>query len=125
MKKGDYVRTLDGVKRIKSYEYREEYENGHVIHLEGENCGWLCTDEEVKEMKPTANLLDLLEPGDLILVDIAPDDCGGIPVYRILETQEDLNKRKKAIRKKENILRGIITKEQLSKALCEVKDEID
>ena len=36
-------------------------------------------------------LMDLVEPGDLMYIDISPDNYGGIVVPRVTETKAELN----------------------------------
>ena len=66
MKVGDYVRTENGIKKVLNYEYNERYENGHCIWFENKDCGLLFTDEEINKMKPSPNIIDLIEVGDYV-----------------------------------------------------------
>ena len=66
MKAGDYVRTEDGIKKVLKYTYNERYENGHCVWFDNKDCGLLFTDEEVNEMKPSSNIIDLIEVGDYV-----------------------------------------------------------
>lgn len=75
MKVGDYVRTEDGIKKVLKYTYNEKYENGHCVWFDNKDCGTLFTDEEVNKMKPSPNIIDLIEIGDYVngskVLDIA------------------------------------------------------
>lgn len=66
MKVGDYVRTEDGIKKVLKYKYNERYENGHCVWFDNKDCGILFTDEEVNKMKPSPNIIDLIEVGDYV-----------------------------------------------------------
>jgi hypothetical protein len=90
MKVGDYVRTKHGY--IGIYTEKEEIER-----VPDWNGGW--KDEKIlyqlingsrffedKIIKSSPNIIDLIEIGDLMYIDICPDDCGGIVVPRIAET---------------------------------------
>ena len=68
------------------------------------------------------DVIDLIEPQDLMYVDIFPDDCGGIVVPRVAESLNDLNYWKKMFRNGECILKGIVTREQLSDNVFKVGD---
>ena len=63
---GDYVRTEEGIKKIVKYDYDERLENGHGLWFENENYGISYTDEEIKELKPSPNIIDLIEEGDYV-----------------------------------------------------------
>lgn len=67
----------------------------------------------VRDFSP--NIIDLIEPMDLMYIDISPDDCGGIVVPRVPETLNELNEIKEKIKRGECILKGVVTHEQLSK----------
>ena len=60
------------------------------------------------------NIIDLIEPMDLMFIDISPDDCGGIVVPRVSETLNELEKWKERISSGECILKGVLTKEQIN-----------
>lgn len=66
MKAGDYVRTEDGIKKVLKYNYNEKYENGHCVWFDNKDYGILFTDEEVNKMKPSPNIIDLIEVGDYV-----------------------------------------------------------
>ena len=120
MRKGDYVRTEDGIKKVLKYKYNERYENGHCVWFDNKDCGILFTDEEVNKMKPSPNIIDLIEVGDLLYVDISPDDCGGIVVPTIPMTKFELDILIKKILLGVKELKGIITKEQLESVVFKI-----
>ena len=72
-------------------------------------------DRFVNDYKPIAshNILALIEPMDLMYVDISPDDCGGIVVPRVAETLNELKEWKERISNGSCILKGVVTREQL------------
>lgn len=128
MKVGDYIRTSSG--KIAKYLGHEEdkykfdeyiywyyeYYNDYVYDEDYEE--WL-EEEEVKVYK---NLIDLIEVGDLVYVDISPDDCDGIIVPRITETENELNSLKLLIENKDYILKSITTHEQIENMEYKVKE---
>ena len=81
-KVGDYVRTEDGIKKVLKYTYNEKYENGHCVWFDNKDYGILFTDEEVNKMKPSQNIIDLIEVGDYVnghrISDIYKDINGKI-----------------------------------------------
>lgn len=107
----DYIRTNEGIAKIREYRYQPEYENCHVLWFENKNCGVRYTDKELGKSSP--NIIDLIEVGDLMFIDISPDDYGGIVVPRIAETENELQKYLNKINSGECILKGILTKEQI------------
>lgn len=58
-------------------------------------------------------LMELVEPGDLMYIDISPDNYGGITVPRIAETLNELEKWKTKFASGECILKAVLTKEQI------------
>lgn len=112
MEVGDYVRTEDGIDKVEGYRYEPEYENGHVIWFEKSDSGWRYTDKDLP--KSSSNILDLIEPMDLLYIDIEYGYEGGIVVPRICETQAELDEEIKRIKNdKERKLVGVITHEQI------------
>ena len=63
--------------------------------------------------KASHNIMDLIEVGDLMYIDISPDNYGGIVVPRVAETQNELKKWKTKFASGECILKTILTKEQI------------
>lgn len=66
------------------------------------------------------DVIDLIEPQDLMYIDISPDDCGGIVVPRVAETLNELNTWKERLSSGEYILKGVVTHEQLSDIVFKV-----
>ena len=67
--------------------------------------------------------MDLIECQDLLYIDISPDNCGGIVVPRIAETQEELNKIISNIKNGVWILKEIVTKEQIKSNAYTIEKE--
>lgn len=66
------------------------------------------------------DLLELIEPMDLMYIDISPDDCGGIVVPRIAETIKELEEWKERIKSGECKLVEIATSQQIRSISYEV-----
>lgn len=100
MKVGDYVRTNKGTidklteENIIDYKISLLYEGEKLIN-------W------------SENIIDLICVGDLMFIDISPDDCGGIVVPRIAETLDEGKKYHDKLKSGEYVLKGILTKEQI------------
>jgi hypothetical protein len=67
-------------------------------------------------------LMDLIEAGDLMYIDISPDNYGGIVVPRVAETQNELDKWKQRFASGECILKAVLTKEQIINNWYEVSN---
>ena len=91
-----------------------EEETGRKVIRYIDNDGWNCGLDEKEILKASHNIIDLIEPGDLMYIDISPDDCGGIVVPRVSETLNELEKWKERISSGECILKGVLTKEQIN-----------
>lgn len=74
----------------------------------------------IENVEASHNILDLIEPMDLLYIDISPDNCGGIVVPRIPETYCELEQIKDNIKLGKYILIGVITKELLNENIFEV-----
>ena len=70
--------------------------------------------------KASHNILELIEPMDLMFIDISPDDCGGIVVPRIAETINELEQWKERISNKNCILKYVVTREQIESSRYKV-----
>lgn len=130
MNVGDYVRNNKGniakiieVERENNWltvRYDKVFNHAtgityNLIHFKNE--------EEILEYshtKSSPNILDILEPMDLLYIDISPDDCGGIVVPRIPETLDELERYIKKIKSGEYILKYVVTHEQLENSMYEV-----
>ena len=113
---GMYIRTPNGIAKIKSmYAEPNQYivytDNKDIVfeyYLNNKNK-WVS--DYVKKF--SNNIIDLIEPMDLMYIDISPDDCGGIVVPRVAETLNELEEWKERISSGECILKGVLTKEQI------------
>lgn len=91
---------------------------------------WIITSQKAISghrkdiIKASHNIIDLIEPGDLMYIDISPDDCGGIVVPRVAETKAELEKWKERIFSGECILKAILTKEQIINNWYEVSNNV-
>lgn len=111
IKIGEYFRTPYGkIGKITDIPKHSKYfDDGFSIEHEFVECG----RDAMKELESKADIVDLVKVGDLMFIDICPDDCGGIVVPRIAETlAEGLNYNKK-FKSGEYILKGIVPKEKI------------
>lgn len=107
MRIGDYVRTADGqLGQIKLLDKRS---GAALIDYKYHTCN----EDTYNITGIDKDILNLLQPMDLLYIDISPDEWGGIIVPRIPETVDELNKYKQKIRSGEYILKGIVTSEKL------------
>lgn len=103
---GMYVRTeKKGICRIIGFASSliDDY-------IENEKGSMIPKDEITKA---SHNIIDLIEPMDLMFIDISPDDCGGIVVPRVAETEAELKKYKKDFASGWFVLKGVVTREQI------------
>lgn len=70
------------------------------------------------------DVIDLIEPQDLMYIDISPDNWGGIVVPMVAETLNELNTWKERLSSGEYILKGVVTHEQLSANVFKVGGQI-
>ena len=82
----------------------------------------MFTDRNTIE-KTSYNIRDLIETGDLMYIDISPDNYGGIVVPRVAETEKELEKWKERFDSGECILKTFLTKEQIVNNWYEVERE--
>ena len=122
MKVGDYVRTKTG--EIGKISYISEY-NTAITTDYYENPNIAKTVGVSKIVKTSSDILDLLQPKDLMYIDISSDNCGGIVVPRIPETYCELNQIISEIKLGNYVLNGIVTKEQLMKNMYKVESEVN
>lgn len=112
---GEYMRTPKGVgKIVKTYQDKQD----SYIYLDsGITIDYITKDftkDEINKMYPSSpNIIDLIDGGDLMYIDISPDNSGGIVVPRVAETQYELDKYKELLNSERYILKGIVTYEQL------------
>lgn len=112
MRVGDYVRTHGYIDKIININDFREPSMKYALEQPSWNDDVIFIGEE-DITKSSPNILELLEPMDLLYIDISPDDCGGIVVSIIPETPAELKIYKEHFKDGSYILRGIITKEQL------------
>ena len=112
MKVGDYVRIHGYIDKIININDFREPSMKYALEKPSWNDDIVFIGEE-DITKSSPNILDILEPMDLLYIDISPDDCGGIVVPRIPETQNELYKIICGIGRKEIVLKGVVTHERL------------
>jgi len=113
MSVGDYVRTKRGIiGKIKLIDNQTELEDLYLVKRQ-----WYYKEDITKS---NSNIIELLEPMDLLYIDISPDDCGGIVVPRIPETLDELEKYIEKIKSGEYILKYVVTHEQLENNMYKV-----
>ncbi len=127
MKEKDYVRTKNKqfqpsqIAKIEKIEKDMVYKGQKCLNLDHNllsNYEFLIYEEDV--IKSSSNIIELLEPMDLLYIDISPDDCGGIVVPRIPETLDELKKYIEKIKSGEYILKYVVTHEQLENNMYKV-----
>ena len=115
IKKGDYIRTYDGfIGKVKSIEPIELGYNHYCF----ENTFIEKFDIDIKLVK--RDPIDLIEPQDLMYIDIDNDYAGGIIVPRVAETMWELERYIDRLKNKEVTLVSIVTHEQLNNCMCKV-----
>lgn len=117
-----YIRTPDGIDKATELLdkdeigcwYGTEKSNALMIYKKIKEFGYCGVCYDIKDLKISDNILDLLQPLDLLYVDIDPeDDCDGIVVPRIAETEAELDKFKERIKNNMWKLVYIVTSEQM------------
>lgn len=125
---GDYVRTKnEGIGKIIEIvpfmdETRIFLDNNKGNRIFQSNIGTYKTNDEENIIKSSSNIIDLLQPMDLIYVDIDDNYAGGIIVPRIAETPAELNLMIDLIKSGKWILKGVVTNEQLDSMEYKVGD---
>ena len=129
MKVGDYVRTKHGIGKIIGYvdNYFNFFYQCWVVDNDigpyiRQTINYLLEKDIVKT---SSDILDLLQPMDLMYIDISPDNCGGIVVPRIPETYCELEQIINEIKLGNYILKGVVTKEQLTENMYKVESEVN
>ena len=117
LKPNMYIRTKEG-KIDKVLEINTEDFDIPAVRLASFPLGMYQGMFEYE--KANYDLLELIEPLDLMYIDISPDDCGGIVVPRIAETLKELEKWKERIRSGECKLVMIATSQQINEICYEV-----
>lgn len=112
MNVGEYVRTENGdIGVIINCPEKLKKNYGNWLWFETSYEQRPIRNEDI--IKSSPQIIDLIEVGDLMYIDISPDDCGGIIVPRISETANELNRYKEKINNGEYILKSIVTHEQM------------
>lgn len=118
MEIGDYVRA--NARTLKKFV--------GITKCESEDKNyWYCEDltiykkyAEDYNFKSSPNIIELLEPMDLLYIDIDGGFEGGIVVPRMAETQDELNGFVEFIKSGHWILKGVVTHEQLENNMYKV-----
>ena len=127
---GVFIRTPLGIDKIIYLRIQDEYGCNYDTQLEhnlflNNERDYISIDGECfekEEIKTSHNIIDLIEPSDLMYIDISPDDCGGIVVPRVAETLNELEKWKERISNGSCILKGIVTREQFESMSYRVEE---
>ena len=117
LKPNMHIRTKEG-KIDKVLEINTEDFDEPVVRLASYPIGMYQGMFEYE--KANYDLLELIEPMDLMYIDISPDNCGGIVVPRIAETIKELEKWKERIRSGECKLVEVATLQQIRSISYEV-----
>lgn len=131
MKVGDYVRTEYGIfgkiaKIIgKEKGLKDCYLNFKNMAVYGNETDYIVVGNRGKIIKLSPDIIELLEPMDLLYIDIDGDFEGGIVVPRMPETLNELNGFVEFIKSGHWILKGVVTHEQLENNMYKVGDDND
>lgn len=111
IKVGEYIRTPYGdIGKITDMPKHNKYfDDGFSIENHFIECGRIFR----QSLKSSPNIIDILGVGDLMFIDICPDDCGGIVVPRIAETERELENYIKEFKSGKYIFKGIVPKEKI------------
>lgn len=113
MRSGIYVRTQQG----DLFQLDKEVDN--CLIPRGIYIPYIIMADDV--LCASGNILDLLEPLDVIYVDIEPNDgCGGIIVPRIAETLGELERIKEKIRSGSWKMVCVTTHEFVERGACRI-----
>ena len=116
---GNYVRTNQGIAKYLGISKETRFDEEYDIYLFDEcifdNWNTIDIDKiDNYKFKASNNIIDLIEPLDLMYIDIEPNDGhGGIVIPRIAETLNELEKWKKRFESGECKLVYITTHEQI------------
>ena len=117
LKPNMYIRTKEG-KIDKIVEINTEDFEEPTVRLASYPIGMYQGMFEYE--KANYDLLELIEPLDLMYIDISPDDCGGIVVPRIAETLNELEVWKERIKSGKCNLVMVATSQQINEICYEV-----
>ena len=120
MEVGDYVRTKTGIHKL--FKIDENKTVWKYCCDKKETGEWDSSYEyiPVREediIKSNKDIIELLEPMDLMFIDIDNGYEGGIIVPRIAETENELKGYIDNFRDGTYILKGVITREQLERGV--------
>lgn len=116
MKVGDYVRTyhlggsIEKIIEIVPKERTDDLIERYITDISAKYMQSITAEQIIKSNK---DITELLEPMDLMYVDIDNGYEDGIIVPRIAETQNELDEYITKIKNKTWILSGVVTREQL------------
>lgn len=111
---GMFIRTKTGkiAKIINKYDNSGSLHRQHYVWVL-DDCSVLALNSQ-KVVKISNEITDLIEPQDLMYIDIdSKDGCGGIVVPRIAETLNELEKWKDRIKSGECKLVSVTTHEAI------------
>ena len=116
LEKNMYVRSKINGRIGKITDIEEFEELGQIVKRyivnNNYNLGFCSTEKD--SVKASHDITDLIEPLDLLFIDIDPHDGhGGIVVPRVPETINEVKKYVDGIKKDEIRLVGIVTKEAI------------
>lgn len=137
MRVGDYVRTKqNGIIKID-----EIIDNGIITHEDdfgreweeetnlkiiryNDKDGWNKGINENDVLKSSPNIIDLIEVGDLMFLNIAnkKEAFKDLVVPRIAETENELQRYLEKLNNGEFALKGILTKEQIENGVYWVNE---
>lgn len=67
---GEYVRSEEGIiDKLENYENVKELENPHHLKLKKINSTLCFTDEELKRLKHSKNIVTLIQRKDILIID--------------------------------------------------------
>lgn len=114
IKVGEYIRTPYGIGKIAYIPKHSRYaDDGFVVEDTKPRfieCGRTYMQ---KHLKSTPDITELLEPQDLLYIDIDNGYEGGIIVPRVPETQKEVYDYIKSFKKGKTTLIGVVPREIL------------
>lgn len=120
MEVGDYVRTKTGIHKIFKIDENKtvwKYQCDKKETGEWDSSYEYIPVREDNIIKSNKDITELLEPMDLMYVDIDNGYEDGIIVPRIAETQNELDECITKIKNGTWILSGVMTREQLERGV--------
>ena len=125
IKVGEYIRTPYGIGKIIHIPKHIWYADDGFVVEEGKTTRFIeCGSKYMKKnLKSTPDIIKLLEPRDLLLIDIDNGYEGGIVVPRIPETQVELNNFINNFKDGTTTLVGIVSHEILQEHVYWIDDK--